>query len=141
MTIAPSFESDGHWLTPVFVGEGQLVSCRVVSGTVELPFGSLDTDAPDGTAQILIRPEEIEVAADVEDAGGARGTITFRRYYGHDALDDIHLENGAILRVRRTSVGSFNPGSAVRLRMTSGSYPLYSESGGMWLARTRAGRG
>lgn len=120
-----------------FVGEGQLVPCAVKQGRIVLPLGTLETDAPDGSAEILIRPEEIEVAArDRESGAGVLGTISFRRYYGHDAMDDVQLADGTIVRVRRTSVGAFSPGTEIRMRLAPGAYPVYPASGGRWMART-----
>ena len=119
-----------------FVGEGQLLSCAVSRGRITLALGTLETEAPDGSAEILIRPEEVDVAPrDGDSTAGVLGTISFRRYYGHDAMDDVQLADGSVVRVRRTSVGAFSPGTEVRIRLAPGTYPLYPAAGGQWTAR------
>lgn len=119
----------------MFVGEGQLISCMIERGKARHPFGVLDTDAPDGPAEVLIRPEELEALPAGEGMSGVPGRITFRRYFGHDALDDVRLDDVTTIRVRRTSVDSFSPGSVVRIRMRPGSYPVYGASGTLWTGR------
>ncbi len=119
-----------------FVGEGQLIPCTIRSGRIQHPFGELETDAPDGDASLLVRPEEFEAVPAEGETEGLRGTITFRRYFGHDALDDVRLDEGMTIRVRRTSVDSLRPGSVVLLRLRRGSYPVYGEVGELWIGRT-----
>lgn len=119
-----------------FVGEGQLIPCRIRTGLVHHPFGVLETDAPDGDAELLIRPEEFEAVQPDEAIEGLLGTIVFRRYFGHDALDDVRLDDGSTIRVRRTTVDSLSPGSTVMLRLRRGSYPVYGDGGELWVGRT-----
>jgi iron(III) transport system ATP-binding protein len=106
-----------------FIGDGQLLRCRIRQGLVDTPVGRLRTAAPDGEAEILIRPEELKVVAG--GSGDAEAELISRRYFGHDALDEVRLVSGQVLQVRRLAPLSNASGSTVSLRLADKSYPLY----------------
>ncbi|MBW3670418.1 MAG: ABC transporter ATP-binding protein [Acidobacteria bacterium] len=119
-----------------FVGENQTVECSVTSGRVETPLGELRSEAPSGPAALLVRPEEIEVISEQATAG-ARATLLERRFFGHDVLDRVKLEDGNVLQVRRHPEDSCEPGNIVRLQLRPGEFTLFSGDGAIYRAHAQ----
>jgi iron(III) transport system ATP-binding protein len=78
-----------------FIGDANIWSLPTRDGLVHTPLG--DFAAPDGATRcaVVVRPEDLQV-----QAGGARGEVTQREYYGHDQVLFVRLEDGTDLRVR-----------------------------------------
>jgi iron(III) transport system ATP-binding protein len=97
------------------IGEANLLPARVRDGLAETPLGPVPaTGAPDGDADMLVRPEDISL--DVEP--GAPATVTAVEFYGHDQLVRVRLADGTPLAVR---TGGYRPavgeGMAVRVSL------------------------
>jgi iron(III) transport system ATP-binding protein len=118
-----------------FIGEGQLLQCTMRDGSVHSPLGELRCEVPDGVGRLLVRPEEID-ALTSPAPGALPAQVKLRRYFGHDALDEVVLPAGLPLRVRRSS--SAAPQENVWVRLNRDVYPLYPSSGGMVLARSES---
>jgi iron(III) transport system ATP-binding protein len=110
-----------------FIGERQSVGCRVSSGVVECLLGTLRSDAPSGAASLLVRPEELEVIPAADE--GARAKLIERRFFGHDVLDRVELEDGTQLQVRRHPEESCDPGCVIGIRLRPGEFTLFAEDG------------
>ncbi|MDP6606774.1 MAG: ABC transporter ATP-binding protein [Dehalococcoidia bacterium] len=78
-----------------FIGDANIWSFPAEGGRVHTPLG--DFAAPDGASHcaVVVRPEDLQV-----QAGGARGEVMQRQYYGHDQVLFVRLEGGTELRVR-----------------------------------------
>lgn len=80
-----------------------------------------------------MRPEEIEIVSE-QIAAGARATLLERRFFGHDVLDRVELEDGTVLQVRRHPEDACEPGHVVRLQLRAGDFTLFSEDGMIYRA-------
>jgi iron(III) transport system ATP-binding protein len=116
-----------------FIGGGQLLRCSVVKGRLESALGSLTTDAPDGTAQLLVRPEEVLVSWNGA-RGGAAGKLARQSFFGHDLLNEIRMSTGETVTVRTLNSVDRAHGSRVRLTLRPGPYRVYRDNGTTYLA-------
>ncbi len=79
-----------------FIGDANILRVPVQDGMVHLPFGNLPAPAGARQAEVIIRPEDIQVLP-----GGVFGHVVSREYYGHDQVLHVRLdESGFELRVR-----------------------------------------
>jgi iron(III) transport system ATP-binding protein len=100
-----------------FVGEATLLPGVASDGTVRCALGSLSLERPvrPGPVQVLLRPEQVglepvsrgglapgEWERPEQEPGGTAptGTVTAVSYFGHDALVEIHLNDGLRLVAR-----------------------------------------
>jgi len=92
-----------------FVGRANIVAGRGGGATVETALGTLDVvDPVEGPVDVVIRPEQLQLRA------GARGaTVEDRRYFGHDAVVVVRLDDGQRLQVRLPSADPVPVGSTV----------------------------
>jgi iron(III) transport system ATP-binding protein len=104
-----------------FVGEANLLEGVLSEGAVKTLLGNLPLDpaaAALGTAgqvTVLIRPEQIELAA----ADGLPGRVTSYGYHGHDAVVHVrpdHAPDPPTIVVRLSGAHHLPPGSPVTLR-------------------------
>jgi iron(III) transport system ATP-binding protein len=79
------------------IGDAHLVASHVTGGRIEIPFGSLRIDAPDGPCVIRIATEDLGL---MSEPGGAAAVLVTSRFYGHDVVDEFSLDDGASFRVR-----------------------------------------
>jgi iron(III) transport system ATP-binding protein len=87
-----------------FVGEGTFVPAVVSAGQVDTPFGAISAVTPDTwlhpeQVALLVRPEEVEIAA---DAGG-NAVVGARRARGSVVEYDLRLRPDPALDPRRLS--------------------------------------
>ena len=78
-----------------FVGEAAIMPGVVAAGFADCSLGrlALARPAPDGPAEVMVRPEQIRL--DLSPApGGARAQVLAVTYYGHDASIVLALESG-----------------------------------------------
>lgn len=103
----------------MFVGGATVLPAQVTGGLARCALGDLSVphDEARGDAQVLIRPEQIQVGEGGEDGVAAR--VTEVSFYGHDAALRLDLLPTGPHVVART-VGSAVPstGAVVRLRVT-----------------------
>ncbi|MDY7093437.1 MAG: ABC transporter ATP-binding protein [Acidobacteriota bacterium] len=107
-----------------FLGDGQLVPCTVSGGVVRSSFGTAFSDAPDGPGRLFVRPEDLLVMPAGHDQG-LPGEVVRRRFFGHDLLSEIHLENGEHVHVRQLSSASSTTGTAVRVRLREKAFRVF----------------
>ncbi|QSB03891.1 ABC transporter ATP-binding protein [Natronoglycomyces albus] len=81
-----------------FVGEAVMVPAQVRSGRAETSLGNLPVDVADGTARIMVRPEQIQL--DHTAVSGPTATIAHIEYFGHDTLVDLQLSDGMEVTAR-----------------------------------------
>jgi len=79
------------------LGQTNVLSVLVTRGVATTSLGELRVpDAPDGAAEVLVRPESLRAAHD--PAGNAR--VVHVEFYGHDQLVRCALSDGTELDVR-----------------------------------------
>ncbi len=85
-----------------FVGEAVVVRGEVRAGKVECLFGTLEVrgDAPNGEADVMIRPEQINVAP--SGGGTVRARVTGHRYYGPDTVLQLAAQGDEAAFTART---------------------------------------
>lgn len=82
-----------------FVGDAVLLPARIRGAVAQSHLGPLPVrpDTPDGTAMLMIRPEQITIHCGHGDrppqTNAVAARVTARHYYGHDAT--VHLQLGA----------------------------------------------
>lgn len=111
------------------VGEGQLLECEVREGRLSSVFGDLATDAGTGPAMMLVRPEDLRVV-DCDSSSRCSGELQTRRYFGHDALDSVRLDDGRSVLVRRHPASYFSRGHRVALVLLTDSIAVFPQAGG-----------
>lgn len=114
-----------------FVGDAVLLSARVHHGLAHCALGTLPVrnTAGDGPAQVLIRPEQIQL----HDAGadvGIAAKVQDLSYYGHDAsVRATVLPDGPEITARIAGEALPVPGATVRLTVTGEALAYPPESG------------
>jgi iron(III) transport system ATP-binding protein len=119
-----------------FLGDANLVEAVVTGSSATTDLGTLtlrgSSAAPpaDGPAQVLVRPEQIEVAVDGSDGsdgsdrlGGAVGRVIGSEFHGHYTLVRIRLEGSSAVGgagappvlARHEDLEPLAPGTMVRL--------------------------
>ncbi len=106
------------------IGGGQLVDCVVEDGGTRSPLGTVAGDGPPGPGRLFVRPEDLEQLPAAAVAGVA-GTVVERRFFGHDVLDRVGLEDGRTVEVRVLSSATVPLDSAVRLRLRDRVYRVF----------------
>jgi iron(III) transport system ATP-binding protein len=112
------------------LGQTNLLHARIKGGLARTALGELRVPgAPDGAAEILVRPESLRATRD--PAGGAR--IVHVEFYGHDQLVRCVLGDGTELDVRLMGPHpQLEVGKAVRLEAIGRAHVL-PEGGGVSL--------
>ena len=113
-----------------FLGEGQMVPCRIEAGTLTCVFGDLPTDAADGEARLLVRPEDLAMMPEGYQHGPL-GEVVRRRFFGHDLIDEVAVDGVADpIWVRLLSSVPHPVGSRVRLVLRPKSFQLFRPDSG-----------
>jgi iron(III) transport system ATP-binding protein len=106
-----------------FVGAANLVSGKLVDGSVETPLGRFA--APNGTpaarASVLVRPELLELRPDAD--GG--GEVVAREFRGHDVFYRVRLADGTIVCSHRPSTEVVPLGARVSVHPHKGPVALF----------------
>jgi len=82
-----------------FVGDAVVLDVAISDGVASTALGPLTvrrsdgTVPPNGTAQVMLRPEQLVLTADTS-GNTTNATIVGRDYYGHDALLRLRLSDG-----------------------------------------------
>jgi iron(III) transport system ATP-binding protein len=116
-----------------FLGDAVVLPGTVVGGVARCVLGEVPVAAPaaDGAVEVVLRPEQLTLGR-VGGPGGrptvdaARlGVVERLEYFGHDALVDVRLVAGALVRAR--VVGADLPGNGevvqVEVRGAARTYP------------------
>jgi iron(III) transport system ATP-binding protein len=81
-----------------FIGDANLIPGRLNGSSVQTLFGKLAVTHPDLSvatqcpATVLVRPEQVELAADGAADGGLPARVTGYGYHGHDAVITVQPE-------------------------------------------------
>jgi iron(III) transport system ATP-binding protein len=104
-----------------FVGDANLVAGHGRGDRAETALGAIPLLEPaEGAVRVLLRPEEIDLAAVGGDeptptAGGAPARVELVEFYGHDTVYLLRLDDGPTdLRVRSGAAPAFQRGDRVR---------------------------
>jgi iron(III) transport system ATP-binding protein len=98
-----------------FVGEAALLPGVVAGGFAACALGRLELgrSAPDGPADVMVRPEQIRFEPNAA-SGGAQARVLAVTYYGHDASIILALDAGAVAVTARL-VGHMAPSEGARV--------------------------
>jgi iron(III) transport system ATP-binding protein len=113
-----------HPATPwvaTFVGDANLVPGDASGSVARTPVGEVPVaELVDGAVQVVLRPEELHVAAagpgDGAGAGappGVPAAVELAEYYGHDTVYVVRPEGGETVRARAASGPRFRRGDRV----------------------------
>ena len=98
-----------------FVGAGNLLPGRAVSGSVETPIGVFPCGGEAGEVEVLVRPELIALAPDPHGAG----EVVAREFRGHDVLYRVVVDGVEVVS-QRPSNEVVPLGSRVDVRLHEG---------------------
>jgi iron(III) transport system ATP-binding protein len=98
-----------------FVGGASILDGTVAGGVAATVLGDLPTDAGDGVARVLIRPEQLVLGE--ETAAGVKATVTEVSYYGAQVVVHLSLDDGTVLTARGPSAHTPAPGDRVGVRV------------------------
>ena len=100
---------------------GQLLPCRVEGRLLTCALGELDY--PAGSSRepfdglVLVRPEDLLMFWATEADRGARGRVVRQRFYGHDIVEDVKMDDGTLVCVRLSGSAGLPVGTPVRIRL------------------------
>ena len=104
-----------------FVGVANFLKAETRGGRLETALGAFEAPpSANAHAQVLLRPEQIEVAGD-----GAAATVIDREFHGHDWLYVMKVGQGEELRLIAAGAEPLAVGDSVRLRATVHSAPSF----------------
>ncbi|HLU56486.1 MAG TPA: ABC transporter ATP-binding protein [Pseudonocardia sp.] len=98
-----------------FLGDADVLPGSVSGGIVATELGSFPAAGGLARAQVLLRPEQVEI---VDDGAGPTATVVGHSYFGHDQIVRLELPSGARLRSRVLGRASWRPGDTVRVRLS-----------------------
>ena len=99
-----------------FIGDGQLLECRVEGGRAWSALGELTCRGDDGPAHLLVRPEDLFLEPLGEDPEALSGRIRHRSFFGHDRLDEVEFGDGTRVKIRVFSNHGLEVGQDVAVR-------------------------
>ncbi len=103
-----------RWVA-AFVGEANLVPAVASGATATTPLGPVElVEHLEGSAEVLLRPEELQVLP-ASSSGGAAAVVELVEFYGHDTVLVARLADGTRLRVREPGAPVAGRGDAVRV--------------------------
>jgi iron(III) transport system ATP-binding protein len=100
-----------------FVGDGQMLACRIEGGRAKFSLGETPAQLEDGEGWVLVRPEQIRLAE--EGTTGVSGRIQQLHFYGHDLLEVVVLDSGERFDIRLPAGKEGEVGQRVRRSMPS----------------------
>src|SRR5260221_2517178 len=109
-----------------FIGDAVVVSGHAHSGLVECALGRLDVrgSAPEGPVEVMIRPEQIQLASPGE--GGVAAKVDGYAYYGPETVVRVVLGDGSgIPIVAKTFDQSVPPPGALVHIVVSGPVAVF----------------
>ena len=119
--------------TALFLGEAVLIPARIENGWAECDLGriAVNHQGRSKTAQIMLRPEQLQVSPASPDGTGCRGVITERDFGGNTCTLSVTLVAGTLEPGRSLPVhcpGLMAPaiGSAVKLTTVGQAHVLKS---------------
>ncbi|AMY56423.1 ABC transporter ATP-binding protein [Rhodococcoides fascians] len=109
--------------TAEFIGDAVILPAHIENGRARCTLGDVDIapspNAIEGTARIMLRPEQIEVAP---DGMGVSGAVVDVEYFGSEMLLGIRLDAANTTMAQRVTVRRFGttaltPGDRVAIRV------------------------
>jgi iron(III) transport system ATP-binding protein len=109
-----------------FVGVANFLPARANGGTLMSPIGEFayEGDPPGGEIELLLRPEQVEIAAT-----GLSATVIDREFHGHDWLYVLRTLSGHDLRIIATSLRPLDVGESVTVRARVGDALVFAVEG------------
>jgi iron(III) transport system ATP-binding protein len=97
-----------------FVGDANLYLSEGADGMASTMVGQIPLagETPNGPLQVLVRPEQLELI------DGDDGVVDLVEFYGHDAMYDVMLHDGQLVRVRTSHAPNYKRGDRVCVRYT-----------------------
>jgi iron(III) transport system ATP-binding protein len=102
-----------------FLGDADAVPGSVSGGVVTTELGPFPASGVHGAAEVLLRPEQVQIVQDsahADDAGPV-ATVVAHSYFGHDQIVWLELASGVRLRSRMLGRMSWQAGETVRVRL------------------------
>jgi iron(III) transport system ATP-binding protein len=114
-----------------FLGDAMLLPGAASRGRVECVLGTLLVSGfvPDGAVEVMLRPEQIAITA--PGAGRLDAVVHAVRFFGHDAVVELDVPDGAgvtVLRARVVGAYALAPGDRVGIDVI-GPVRAFSPSG------------
>jgi len=107
-----------------FLGEGQLVEADVRGGVLTTILGfRFQATMSDGSASVLLRPEELEM--NMND--GIEGRVVARRFFGHDQIVDVAV-GSSTLSVRCDSQTPVHTGDMVTITLKGQTFLAFRDT-------------
>ncbi len=108
-------EPADEWIAG-FVGDADFIEAPVQDGLATTALGEFPADGPDRVgARVMLRPESVVLEAD--ETG--KGVVTDRRFFGHDQLVTVRLDDGSRVRSRFGPTPVLAEGTRVAVRAES----------------------
>ncbi len=99
-----------------FLGDADAVPGSVSGDVVTTELGPFPASGMHGAAEVLLRPEQVQIIGEEAGAGTA-ATVIRRSYFGHDQIVWLELASGVRLRSRMLGRASWQEGETVRVRL------------------------
>jgi iron(III) transport system ATP-binding protein len=103
-----------------FLGDADAVPGSISGGVVTTELGPFPASGLHGAAEVLLRPEQVQIVQDsaqADDAGPV-ATVLTHSYFGHDQIVWLELASGVRLRSRMLGRASWQEGETVRVRLS-----------------------
>ncbi|QLG92803.1 ABC transporter ATP-binding protein [Pseudomonas yamanorum] len=108
--------------TALFLGDAVVMPARIEAGWAHCDLGriAVNSQSTHPTAQIMLRPEQLQISSTSTDSSGCQGVVTERDFGGNTctltvALHAAEFEPGRSLLVRSTGLQAPATGSAVHV--------------------------
>jgi iron(III) transport system ATP-binding protein len=105
-----------------FLGDADALPASVSGdgpdGVVTTELGSFPAAGVRGRADVLLRPEHVQIVEDGSEPGtGTPATVVGHSYFGHDQIVWLELASGLRVRSRTLGRASWGVGETVRVRL------------------------
>jgi iron(III) transport system ATP-binding protein len=104
-----------------FVGIANFLRTLARGGTASTEIGHFDVACDDGPCDVMLRPEQIEIAEP-----GTPATVVDREFHGHDWLYVLRTRTGTELRTISPSVAPLGVGANVSVRARVHAAPAFA---------------
>ncbi|VEG55431.1 ABC transporter--like protein [Mycolicibacterium aurum] len=121
-----------------FIGSTVEVAGSVTAGTVHTALGPLRArqEMPDGSAVVVLRPEQVRITA---NGSGAAARVTSCRFYGADTVIHVELADGAALHLRSPGPARLDAGATVSVEVAGDVLAYPSPTGGQRVSLGESG--
>jgi iron(III) transport system ATP-binding protein len=112
--------------TAEFVGGASVVRGEITDGTASTPLGAIRVEAHNGTARLLLRPEQLTLVE--AGAGRVDGRVQEVSFYGAQVVVVLRLSDGSTVTARCSATHTPRPGELVGI-VVDGVAVAYPEVG------------